>query len=356
MKIKDIKENIIFDCIVGSHAYGLNTPNSDVDYKGIFLLNNQNLLTLDNYIDQVSDDKNDKVYYELNRYAELLYKNNPNILELLYVPDDKIIKKSKIFDGFIKNRDNFLTKQCKHTFGGYSISQIKKAKGLNKKIVNPVDKERKTPIDFCYLAHNNGSINLRKWLNKQKDVKKRDQKYYGLQNINNMKNVYNLYFEESGIYKGITNEDESSNEIRLSSIPKGKTPVGVLYFNLEGYSTYCKKYKEYWEWVENRNEQRYNDNVNNSHNYDSKNLMHCVRLLDSAIHIGKYGTLKIEPDNKDFLFSIRYGQLPYEDIMKIVEDKKQEMDEVFDSTDLPDEVDKNLLNDLILEIRNNLKI
>ena len=114
---------------------------------------------------------------------------------------------------------------------------------------------------------------------------------------------------------------------------------------------YCKKYKEYWDWVDKRNEHRYMTNINSGASYDTKNLQHCVRLLDSAIYIGKYGTLKIEPENKELLFSIKYGKLPYDDIMKMVEDKKQEMDEVFDSSDLPESVDINKINELILEIR-----
>lgn len=351
--LKNIKDKIIFEGVAGSHAYGLNTANSDIDIRGIFLCDNKDLLTINNYTKQISDDKNDIIFYELNRYVELLIQNNPNIIELLYLPKNKIKYKSPLFDDiFIKNRDLFLTKQCKNTFGGYSISQIKKARGLNKKIVNPVDKKRKTPIDFCYIIYNNGSMNLRKWLKKQDIPKKRDQSYYGLQNINHMKNVYNMFFREDGIYKGITNKDESSDNIRLSSIPKYEIPVGVLYFNLEGYSTYCKKYKEYWDWVEKRNENRYNNNVHSGASYDTKNLMHCVRLLDSAIHIGKYGTLKIEPDNKDFLFSIRYGKIPYDDIIKIVEYKKQEMDDVFDKSNLPDKLNIDKINELILNVRN----
>lgn len=354
MKIKDIQNKILYNTISGSHAYGLNTPQSDVDTRGVFLLENKNLLSLNKYVQQVSDDTNDTIFYELNRFSDLLLNNNPNILEILYVPDDKILYKSSLFNNILKHRDDFLTKKCKDTFGGYSISQIKKARGLNKKIINPVDKERKSPIDFCYLTFNNGSINLRSWLKSRPNLNEQNQSNYGLQNINNMKNVYNLYYREDGIYAGIINKDESSNTIRLSSIPKGETPVGVLYFNLEGYSMYCRSYKEYWEWVEKRNKQRYNDNINNAHNYDGKNLSHCVRLLDSAIHIGKYGTIQIEPSNKEFLFSIRYGQLSYEDIMKIVEDKKIEMDEVFESSNLPEENDIDEINDFILEIRNNI--
>lgn len=352
MKIENIENKIIYKIISGSHLYGLNTPKSDVDVRGIFLLPNTDLITLNNYVEQVSDDTNDTTFYELNRYANLLLQNNPNILELLYAPKDKILINNNLFyNEFIKNRDTFLTTKCKETFGGYSISQIKKARGLNKKIVNPVDAERKTPIDFCYLTYNNGSISLRDWLNNQVSKSKRDQSNYGLQNINNMKDIYNLYYREDGIYAGIISKNETSNTVRLSSIPKGETPIGVIYFNLDGYSVYCKRYKEYWDWVNKRNENRYNDNVENGNNYDSKNMMHCVRLLNTAIDIAKYGTINVEAKNKELLFSIRYGKMKYDDIIKLVEDLRCEMEEAYNNTCLPESLNINKINERILNIR-----
>ncbi|MFT5917562.1 MAG: hypothetical protein ACJAWV_000764 [Flammeovirgaceae bacterium] len=53
----------------------------------------------------------------------------------------------------------------------------------------------------------------------------------------------------------------NSNEVSLSSIPKELQPKTFLYFNKDGYSTYCKKYKEYWDWVGKRNEARYENTM-----------------------------------------------------------------------------------------------
>ncbi|UFH53186.1 hypothetical protein [Spirosoma sp. KNUC1025] len=52
---------------------------------------------------------------------------------------------------------NFLSKLCRDTFAGYAISQIKKARGLNKKILNPLPKERKSLLNFCYVLPGLGS-------------------------------------------------------------------------------------------------------------------------------------------------------------------------------------------------------
>ncbi len=342
--------NILYKSVVGSHLYGMNTPKSDIDTKGVFILENEKLLTIDNYIEDVADEKNDNTLIELNKFGRLLHLNNPNILELLYAPNELIIKKDELFNLFINKRDSFLSKKCKYTFGGYSISQIRKAAGLNKKIVNPVDKKKKTPLHFCYVMNNNGSLRFDLWLKKQKGNRSK-QEYYGLQKINNMHNLYNLFYDEDKMFRGVVNIENTSNTIRLSSIPKEYTKENILFFNEEGYSKYLKDYTEYWNWVEKRNPNRYNDNIKNKHNYDGKNMMHCVRLLDVGINIAKERTVLLEPTNKDLLFKIRYGQLPYEYIMKIVEDKQQELNEVYDNCDLPETTNLNKINDIILNIR-----
>ncbi len=92
MEIEDLRKNetIILECICGSRAYGLATPTSDTDIKGVFLLPKFDFYGL-NYTPQVNNSTNDIVFYELRRFIELLSVNNPNILELLNTPDEHVI-------------------------------------------------------------------------------------------------------------------------------------------------------------------------------------------------------------------------------------------------------------------------
>jgi len=140
MTVEDLKEKglIILECLSGSKAYGLDTPESDTDIKGVFILPKHMYYGL-NYIPQVSNSTNDIVYYELGRFIELLSVNNPNILELLYTPESAILYKHPILNQL--KSEWVLSKRCEKTFGNFALSQIKKARGLNKKIVNPVDKK-----------------------------------------------------------------------------------------------------------------------------------------------------------------------------------------------------------------------
>ena len=97
--------------IRGSHAYGTNIETSDTDYAGVFIQSVDDILG-NKYVEQVNDDKNDIVIYELRRFLELLGKNNPTVLELLNTPEDCVIYKDPIFDTILENSAQFITKIC----------------------------------------------------------------------------------------------------------------------------------------------------------------------------------------------------------------------------------------------------
>ena len=319
MNIQEVENKLAYKFVRGSTLYNTNIETSDVDYGGVFILPNERLIGLpDFYQDQVSDEKHDTTYYEFNRWVELLMKANPNALESLFVPTDKVIGDiHPAVQLIIDNRDMFLTKECFKSLSGYAYAQIQKCRGLNKKCVQPV-MEKKEVMDFCYTFKDQGSQPMKEFLEERGYL----QKYCGLVNIPNMKDTYGVYYDfashlkfefnnhkdrmafmslcndwfggqyyewvinrymnnEFYGYSGIVHPEGKSNEVRLSSIPKGEVPICFMTYNQQGYESHCRKYKEYQEWVEKRNPARYESNLKS--NYDVKNVMHCVRLL----HMGK---------------------------------------------------------------------
>ncbi|MBK9980909.1 MAG: nucleotidyltransferase domain-containing protein [Saprospiraceae bacterium] len=345
MNLDQLRENklIVLECISGSKAYGLDTITSDTDIKGVFVLPKQNFYGL-HHIPQISNATNDVVFYELKRFIELLSVNNPNILELLNTPDTAIISKhpflNKVQSGQI------LSKLCKDTFGKFALSQIKKAKGLNKKIVNPVSEERKSILSFCYITHEYGSLPLEKFLHENNW----NQEDCGLVNVPNMKHIYGLYYGKNLDYNGII-KSEDSNDISLSSIPKGEFQIALLYFNVDQYSLYCKEYREYWDWVANRNHDRYETTMNHGKNYDAKNMMHTFRLLDMAIEIAKEQKVNVVRPNREFLLEVKNGRFEYDDLVKMSEKKRIEMESAFENSSLPDTPDLLFLDKLAYELR-----
>lgn len=345
MTVEELKNSghIIFECISGSRAYGLQTPTSDTDIRGVFILSEDQFYSLD-YVGQVNNETNDIVYYELRKFVELCLNNNPNILELLNVPDECILYKHDLFDRFIAT--DFLSKKCEKSFANYAYAQIKKARGLEKKIVNPVDETRKTPLDFCLIYHEGKSIPLSKYL----EIKGIQQTNCGLARIPNMKDCYNIYHSVEIPYKGIIKNDQA-NDIALSSIPKGEKPLVMMYFNMDGYSTYCKKYREYWDWVEKRNEDRYQTTVNHGKNYDSKNMMHTFRLLSMAKEIAESNQINVFRKDREFLLSIKAGEFEYDDLLKKAEALKSELEGLYEQSGLPELPDKKYIDQLLINVR-----
>ena len=128
----------IFRCRVGSHLYGLTTPESDEDFISVFIPSGEDLLGLHpvKQIDSstkksnedrrnTKDDTDDKAY-ALQEVLKLLLANNPNIVELLFVNRENIIVCEPEFQTLIDNYDKIISTRVLNTFTGYSFSQKKK--------------------------------------------------------------------------------------------------------------------------------------------------------------------------------------------------------------------------------------
>ncbi|PXY42735.1 nucleotidyltransferase [Flavobacterium cheongpyeongense] len=350
MTIQNLKSQnlILFEVISGSKSFGLNTPTSDTDIKGVYYLPKEQFYGLE-YIPQISNETNDEVYYEIGRFVELLLKNNPNILEILASPEDCILYKHPLME-HLQLKD-FLSKLCKDSFAGYAVTQIKKARGLNKKIVNPLPKEKKSLLDFCYVLEDYKTVSVLEFLT-EKNLK---QEQIGLVDLPNSKGMFAMFYDENKTigYKGII-QKENSNEVSLSSIPKGEKPIGYLSCNQDGYSKYCKEYTEYWNWIEKRNEDRYNTNQQHGKNYDSKNMMHTIRLLQTAEQILSTGKLNIRVQNREELLDIKAGNKEYDDLLQMADNLIASIENHYQTSTLPERPNEHKAIQTLIEIREEL--
>ena len=179
---------ILFETIVGSQAYGTQTPTSDIDKKFVYILP-QDFILGTGYVEQINVNK-DYVGWEIRRFLELIGSNNPTVLELLNSPEDCIVSKHPLFDDIIAHKDDFITKICKDSFGGYARQQIKKAKGLDKKQNWEKDKvTRKDVLDFVYVIEGEKSIPWKVWNTRY------NEKFCGVVNVPNARDLYAVYFD-----------------------------------------------------------------------------------------------------------------------------------------------------------------
>ena len=438
----DIREKnlLLSEYYRGSFAYGLFVEGkSDMDTGGVFMAPAEQLIGLGlDYQEQIADEENDNVWIELNKYMSLLLKSNPTVLESLFIPDKCVISEHPIMSFIKENKNVFVTKECFKPFGGYAVEQIKKCRGLNKKIVNPVT-ERLWPLDFCYTFHKQGSSKIRNWI----EYRGLKQKYCGLVNIPNMHDVYGCYYDwgnhflnegltlddlltawndtteydtiklinnlkettdESekfrlnleyeravrknmvrfitdfyylhddggpnvGIdftainlekwynkqkpigYSGIVGEDGKSNEIRLCSVSKGERPICWMSYNESGFSKHCVDYKNYKDWEKNRNPVRYESNLNK--NYDAKNVSHSFRLIAMCTEIARGDGFNVDRTDidREFLLKVKNHGYEYDEVIEMLDQKKKEMDEAIAVSTIPDKIDVNYVNDMLIDIR-----
>lgn len=339
------REYILLETISGSRAYGLHSEASDTDIRGIYYMPYRAFFGLKDS-EQIANDTNDTVFYEIGRYVELLLKNNPNILELLNAPEDCIKHRHPLI-GLINPAD-YLSRLCAQTFAGYAMSQVKKAGGLNKKIFNPVGKEKKSVLDFCYVIQGAQSVPLNSWL-MQKGL---DVGNCGLSRIDHAKDMYALFYSETAKLNGIAKN--AANDVSLSSIPEGMSPIALMSFNKDGYSIYCREYKEYWDWVGKRNEQRYSNTIASGKNYDSKNMMHTFRLLNMAEEIAREKVVHVRRKDREFLLKVKAGAFEYNDLMQMADEKLARIEDLFAKSDLPDMPNEVKGMNTLIEIRTAL--
>ena len=433
----DIRERnlLIYNYLRGSHCHGIATELSDEDYGGVFLAPAEQLIGLGlDYQDQIANETNDIVWYEMQKFMNLLLKSNPTVLEALFVDDKYVQFEHPIMTEIKSYKNQFLTKKCFDSFYSYGRSQIKKATGLEKKINWDVP-ERRELLDFAYTFYKQGSSKILNWL----EYRGLKQEYCGLVNVANMPSMYGCFYDwgnhflNEGVsvndlidawnditdydtikivrqikeegredlrdvlkkaqfknmvrfivdfyhlrmdsapydsydftadnlekwyneqkligYKGMVNRDHTSNELRLSSVEKDERPICHVSYYKDSYSQHCRKWIEYQDWVKHRNPVRYESNLNKS--YDAKNICECFRLMNCGIEIARGEGYKVDRSGIDaeFLLEIRNHKYEYDELMEKLNARKDEMEKAMAESMIPEQIDVEFVNSLLLDIR-----
>ena len=361
LKMLQQSDRIIFSCIAGSHAYGTSTPQSDVDIRGFFVNPSEEHLSLVEPAGQIGDEKHDITYYSLKRAFELLMKASPNMIELLYMPEDCVKIQTPAMDKLIANREYFISKKCFHTFSGYAYAQIKKAKGQNKKVHNPQPIEQPCKEDFCWVINNwNGdrafNIDNSTFPSRPQPLKSTitDLSHFHAAKLEHADNVYRLYSygkKAKGVFRG----DQMLVPESISIDDEFDKFWGLLIYNQQDFERALNEWRSYWDWYNNRNEARWVDQESGKLNYDAKNMLHCMRLLMSGESLlkGEGPIVRFEGENLEYLMQIRSSKMPYETILADVETRMESLQLLYDSDKwgVPNKVNINKLQKLYREVR-----
>jgi uncharacterized protein len=120
----DLSDCVIYRCIVGSRAYGLDHEESDIDRRGAYLPPAEAHWSLFGVPEQLENKDTQECYWEFQKFVLLALKANPNVLECLYTP--LVEKVAPIGQEMLEQRAIFLSKLVYQTYNNYVLSQFKK--------------------------------------------------------------------------------------------------------------------------------------------------------------------------------------------------------------------------------------
>ena len=120
----DLRQYVIYRCIVGSRAYGLDNAESDYDRRGIYLPPAEMHWSLFGVPEQLESTDPDECFWELEKFLTLSLKANPNVLEVLYSPIVELA--TPLAEELLAMRSSFLSKLVYQTYNGYVMSQFSK--------------------------------------------------------------------------------------------------------------------------------------------------------------------------------------------------------------------------------------
>jgi uncharacterized protein len=120
----------------GSIAHGMYVPSTDplsiddVDIMGICVPPRDYYLGLREFgsrgTQEIKRDQFDIVVYELRKLMRMLRQGNPNVLALLWLDEDCIIRDSEAWRVIRNGRDAFVGKHVYNSFVGYAHGQLKR--------------------------------------------------------------------------------------------------------------------------------------------------------------------------------------------------------------------------------------
>lgn len=319
---------ILIKAVAGSHLFGTNTEKSDHDYKGVFLPTKRELL-LGEYKDSIShstgDDfsRNTKAdidteLYSVRKFFKMLRNGDTAALELLFTPDEMIIEKSPEWDFIVSKRAELLSSKV-NALIGYARQQA-----------------NKYGIKGSRMGELSKVIELLKSLEKEFDFPNAKLKHNWDRITAEIKNFDHVHL----IKLPVKYNDEMDGMPALDILGK-KFDYHTQFSTV--LETMKKIYKNYGQRAR---EAKKNNGI------DWKALSHAVRVCLQGIELMSTERISLphKKENIDLLLNIKLGKIDYKEVAEIIESKLEELELVTKTSNLPEDIDKDFVDDLVAEI------
>ena len=310
----NVHDRVIFLAKHGSHAYGLATPTSDIDIKGIAIEPKEYFYGFLHTFEQHeamahNGHPEDKVIYSLKKFMKLAADCNPNIIEVLHVDDADILEMDATGQALREIKDKFLSKKARFTFAGYAHTQLRRIKTHREWLLNP---PKAAP----------------------------ERKDYGL---DSKREVSKSDLGAFQAYEQLTQQGKDAEGL-ISELPSN---VVELLQKEKAYANAKLHWEQFLNWKKTRNPAR--AELEAKYGYDTKHGSHLLRLMRMCKEIleGK-GVIVKRPDREELL-SVKMGGYPYDALIEEAERLERECDELYKTSTLPHKPDMNFLHDFCVE-------
>jgi predicted nucleotidyltransferase len=375
----DVPASIILLGYSGSHAYGTNTPTSDIDYKGILVPPNRFYTSPFRNIEQigwklkegkyhigahvstVSGAEEEGTVYALTKFMKLASACNPNVVELLFTDPKQIVKTTPAGIYLMKNRNMFLSQRAGKTFTGYAMSQLKRIETHRRWLIDPpthcpnrqefglppVEQINPDQLNAVKAFVRRNMHTMAPWL-LEADSQHKEAFWEGVCNL------MALYLEDPE-----AEYDENKDNWMLIEEKYAEKISTKMSFD-SNFIEYVKSEKKFsqaksdWEkyqnWLITRNPAR--ADLEARYGYDCKHAMHLVRLLRMGNEILNEGELRVMRPDRDELNKIRNGAWDFDYLLKWA---KEQVDAIYSllrsgTCVLPKEPNQEALEELNEEV------
>ena len=302
---------IIVKMKFGAHLYGTATSDSDLDYKGIFLPTKEQLLLgrvpkSHNYSTGKDDSRNtkndfDTELYSLHYFIKLACAGQTVAMDMLHAPDSMILKKSKIWDEIVKNKQRFYTKNLK-SFIDYARRQASKYGIKGSRI--------------------NAALQVLEILKKEDPSNKMREVWSRLPRI---EHCYDVAPDPNGMRQ---------YQVCGKSFQESATIGYVIPIVEKFYDDYGRRAKLA---AENKN-------------IDWKAVSHALRAAYQTKEIFTESTINFPLRNADFLRKVKEGKLDYlSEVGPLLETLMEEVESLSLTSSLPEAVDRKFWDKFICE-------
>lgn len=326
--------NKVLELKFGSHLYGTNTPNSDLDYKGIYLPTGREIVlgtykeTIQKQRPKAECERNNKddidtEFFSLDRYLGLLMEGQTVALDLLFAPPELYTKATtytgmEIINTIRENKDKLLTRNV-NAFVGYARQQAAKygIKGSRMDALKRVmEFLEPLPIYDKLLVHSVGIAAL----------------------VNATAELISL-------------EKLPLIEIVMLMGPKGEMDAPHLKVN--GRNIPFHSNVKYAKEIVGKMLDGYGARAHKAHlagGVDWKALSHAVRVNNEAVELLTTGQITFPCPSREMLLKIKLGELPYEQVAEMIEQGLADLYVAHDKSTLRDAPDKDWANDFIYNV------